>query len=92
MISQKDKERQLRQQLQAQLGTEFCSEEELKVESKKVHIYSEPPQISVGEIIFRCNEAGKKMSAKNSNRHLLYLCASALNQLVNRLATYEKVN
>lgn len=45
--------------------------------------------LNVADIITRCNDAMAKMSRTNPNRYLLYLCASALRQLTDRLAEYE---
>ena len=49
----------------------------------------EAPKVSVTEIIMRCNDAVEKMSHTNPHRYLLYLCASAIRQLVDRLEVYE---
>lgn len=50
-----------------------------------------PKMISIGEIIRMCNEAGKKLSSENPHQYLFFLCAHALNELVERLAKAEKV-
>jgi len=49
-------------------------------------------QISISEIIDRCNDATAKMSAKNPHRFLIFLCANALRQLVDRIDKYEREN
>jgi hypothetical protein len=46
-------------------------------------------KVTVAEIIHRCNDAVSKMGVENPHRYLLYLCASALSQLVDRLSQYE---
>lgn len=99
-------EKELREELAKHLGVEFCTEEELEeerliaeTEIKNTEtgeiktIRKEIPKIGVNEIIEQCNIAMQKMSKKNSHRYLLYLCASALKQMTDRLAMYEaKVN
>lgn len=91
-----DQEAIIRKNLEQQLGVEFCSPEELKKEDKiaKLEKQEQPkqerPQLSVSDIISRCNDAGSKMSAKNPNKILMYLCASALRQMVDRLSYYER--
>ena len=97
-------EQEIRENLEKQLGVEFCSPADLAAEQKiaeaekKIAQFTpkskvEPPQITITELITRCNEAGQLMSVKNPNRHLLWLCASALKELSERLYKYEmKVN
>lgn len=99
-------EKEIRKNLENQLGVEFCSEEELETErvvaEKEVAVEKNDSekkiaqtQISVTDIINACNDAGSKMSMKNPHKALFYLCASALRQLVNRLEKFEnpkKVN
>lgn len=48
-----------------------------------------PGQISIGEIIHRCNDAAQKMGKNNPHAYLMYTCADALNQLVRRLDRFE---
>lgn len=48
-----------------------------------------PGQLSVGEIIHRCNDAAQKMGRTNLHAYLLLTCADALNQLVRRLDRFE---
>jgi hypothetical protein len=84
----------VRKRLSDKLGVDFCTEEELQKEFEVAQtevrqVAPEPPIISVGEIIMRCNDAIGKMSVTNPHRYLLHLCASALNQLVNRIEKLE---
>lgn len=83
-----DDEKDLRDAFSKEIGLEFCSEDDLQ---KEIEIASEEMerQISVTEIIQKCNEAGQKMGKRNPNRYLFYLCATALKQMVDRLAKYE---
>ena len=45
--------------------------------------------VSVGDLIRMCNEASRKMGSRNPNKGLLLTCASAMNQLVDRLSELE---
>lgn len=104
-----EKEQEIRNNLSAKLGVDFCSEDELKEESDKATLErrtTERPDeeetevgiehsgenelISVNELIFRCNEARKKMAVKNPNSFLLYMCSSAIAQMATTIAQYEK--
>lgn len=48
-----------------------------------------PGQISIGEIVRRCNDAGHRMGRTNPHAYLMFTCADALNQLVRRLDRFE---
>lgn len=97
------REAEIKKNLGEKLGVEFCSPKDLEIEQKiaeaeqkvkqfkaKEKIKVEPPAVTVSEIITRCNEAGQLMSVNNPNRHLMWLCASALRQLVDRVHELEK--
>ena len=89
-----EQEKEIRDRLAKQLGTEFCSEDDLTKEideAEKEITTRREQQISVGEIIEQCNRAVQKMSKKNPHRFLFYLCATALRQMSDRLAQYEQV-
>lgn len=48
-----------------------------------------PDTLSVSDIIMRCNAACRTMGRTNPHRFLLFTCASALRQLVDRLEKFE---
>lgn len=49
----------------------------------------ERPKISIGDLMRQCNTAASKMGVQNSHRGLLLNCASAMQQLVDRLEASE---
>lgn len=49
----------------------------------------EPGTVGTSDIIRMCNEAGARMSVTNPHRHLIWLCATAIRQLVDRLEVFE---
>jgi hypothetical protein len=98
-----EQERKLRKRLEQQLGTEFCSEDDLIEESKRAEeerrvdpsTGENRPQISVSELILHCQEMADRQGIANQTKFLLLNCATAMRQLVDRLAFYEdpkKVN
>lgn len=46
-------------------------------------------KVTVSDLIDQCNNAVEKMSVNNPNRTLVFNCAFAMRQLVDRLAKYE---
>ena len=94
-------EKKLRQALGSKLGVEFCSDEDLGAEQKiaemetslpvkNIEVREERPQISVSDLIEKCNFAMSRMSNKNPHKHLFHMCASAIKQLADRLYQYEQ--
>jgi hypothetical protein len=102
---QADNEREIRKGLGRRLGVEFCTDDELQTEFDKAQGEIEaqatgvakrsptvPPEgegVTVGDIIRKCNDVNQTLSRRHPHAHLLYMCASALDQLVKRLARYE---
>ena len=46
-------------------------------------------QVTVGELIRKCNAAAERMGVGNPHKELMFNCAFALRQLVHRLAQAE---
>lgn len=90
----------IRDELEKRLGIEMYTPEELeeKLQEAPVKTRAEveaeaPPSMrktSVSDIINQCNEAASKMGANNDHRILLFNCAFALKQLVERLYALER--
>lgn len=94
-----NEEKKLREELSKNLGIELCSEEELATEQRvaemetslpKKEIKDDRPQITVSELIEKCNFAMCRMSNKNPHKLLLHMCASAMKQLSDRLYKLEQ--
>lgn len=90
MSNSDEEEKKIREALSEQLGINLATPEELAeaqpdligdLERRPEPKENEYP-ITVGEIIRRCNDAQLKMSRTNPHRFLFYVCATALNQLI----------
>ncbi len=81
----------IRESLEKQFGVEFLSPNEVEKEVKKaVKSPAVEYQISVGEIIQKCEDAADKMGTSNPHKYLFFLCKNAMNQLVHRLSETER--
>jgi len=94
-------EKAIREALEVQLGVEFYSPDDPETNIDVTKSAPEPAKsdrdrvldnvrnISVSELITRCAEASKLMSRTNPHRVLLWNCAFALRQLVERIDRLE---
>lgn len=85
-----ESEKQIRERIEKDFGMKFYSEEELERHPElQVAEKVKGPVLSVSDIIDKCNDEAAKLGPQDETGVLFYLCASALRQLVDRLAKHE---